>query len=360
MKKILLVIPSLVGGGAERVMTTMANNFCKDCNVEILTLTSKDCFYKLDSRVKLSNLGCSVNRKNKLTTVFTKLQSAFRGFFGIAKAVKTKKPDTIIAFLGSVISPLVILKALGLIKSQVIVSERADPTVRSKFSQWFERTFYPKADIIVCQAEQVKMLFDEKYREKCIVIPNPISADAIPPVYTGERRKIVVGVGRLAPQKNFSLLIKAFSRLPADFDEYKLQIYGGGPYESTLNKQIEVLNMQDRITLMGIKKNVMFEIADAELFVMSSNYEGFPNALVESMATGLPVISTDFSTGVAHEIIGDKNGIVIPVGDEDALVAAMTELLSDPQRRAEMSVENRKYLDKLSEDTVMTYWKNII
>ena len=200
----------------------------------------------------------------------------------------------------------------------------------------------------------------EKYREKCIVIPNPISADAIPPVYTGERRKIVVGVGRLAPQKNFSLLIKAFSRLPADFDEYKLQIYGGGPYESTLNKQIEVLNMQDRITLMGIKKNVMFEIADAVLFVMSSNYEGFPNALVESMATGLPVISTDFSTGVAHEIIGDKNGIVIPVGDEDALVAAMTELLSDPQRRAEMSVENRKYLDKLSEDTVMTYWKNII
>lgn len=360
MKKILMVIPSLVGGGAERVMTTLANGLSEDYDVEILTISSAETFYKLNNSVKVSTLGRRVNRKNSLTLLFTKIGCAISGFFGMYKAVKQKNPHTIIAFLGTATFPLTILRFFGLIKCRLIVSERADPTVRGGFYKWFERTFFPKADVIVCQGQRVEQFFKVRDRKKCVVIPNPICAEAIPPLYNGNRRKCIVGVGRLASQKNFTMLINAFSKLPEEFSEYKLEIYGMGPMQSALEKQIESLSISDRATLMGVQKNVMFSVADATLYVMSSDYEGFPNALAEAMATGLPVISTDFPTGVASEIVGADNGIVIPIGDENALLCAMVELLSDEERREKMSLENRKCLDTFSEDVVLKMWKEVI
>jgi glycosyltransferase involved in cell wall biosynthesis len=111
---------------------------------------------------------------------------------------------------------------------------------------------------------------------------------------------------------------------------------------------------------MGVKQNVMHYISDVALYVMSSNYEGFPNALVEAMATGLPVISTDFPTGVAREVISNKNGWVIPVGDGDALLVAMETALSDESHWNEISLENRKLLEELSEARVVEKWKAVL
>jgi len=116
----------------------------------------------------------------------------------------------------------------------------------------------------------------------------------------------------------------------------------------------------DRAKLMGVKKNVMHYISDVALYVMSSNYEGFPNALAEAMATGLPVISTDFSTGVAKDIVKAENGIVVPVGDEQALLAAMEKMLSQKEKWESVSVENRKLLDTLSEKNVMEMWLDVL
>ena len=118
--------------------------------------------------------------------------------------------------------------------------------------------------------------------------------------------------------------------------------------------------LSGRAKLMGVKKDVMHYISDAALYVMSSDYEGFPNALVEAMATGLPVISTDFPTGVASDIIKAENGIVVPVGDEGALVSAMEKMLSAEEKWEAMSVENRKLLDILSEKNVMEMWMQVL
>ncbi len=359
MKKCLLLIPRMGNGGAERVMATIANNLCREHEVRIVTMTDADCFYPLDERVTVTGLGQGVNRKNKLTRLFSTAFGGVKVFFALRRVVKEWKPDVLLSFLQSSNAMAILLKMFGM-KCRLVVSERCDPTVRSGFNRRFERRFYRKADAVVCQSRAVTTFFPEKHRGNTVVIPNPIAADAIPPRHEGERRKTVVGVGRLDTQKNFKMLISAFSKLPDAFSDYTLEIYGGGWQEKELQEHIKSLGLEDRAQLMGVKKGVMSYVADAALYVMSSDFEGFPNALAEAMATGLPVISTDFSTGVAKDIVGEKNGIVIPVGDETALVEAMVTILSDESRWDDMSRANRELLDTLSEDRVMALWNDVL
>ena len=360
MKKCMFLIPRMQGGGAERVMATIANNICREYETKIVTFTDAESFYWLEDKVQIVGFGQSVNRKNKLTYMLSTVSGGIKLFFRLKKQVRTYCPDVILSFLRQPIFLSIVLKTFGVIRCPLIVSERNDPTKESKLSQWFERNFYYKADKIVCQSEKVRDFFKEKHRSKTIVIPNPIAADAIPPLFEGKRKNTVVSVGRLREQKNLSMLIRAFASLPERFSDYTLEIYGGGPLEEDLQKLIQSLGLEERAKLMGVKKNVMHYISDVALYVMSSNYEGFPNALVEAMATGLPVISTDFSTGVAKDIIKEENGIVIPVGDESALVEAMVKMLSVQDKWNDMSRANRKLLDALSEENVMAMWIDVL
>lgn len=355
MKKCLLLIPRMGNGGAERVMATIANNLCMENEVQIVTMTDAESFYALDERVKITGLGQNVNRKNKLTLMWSMAVGGIKTFFALKKKIKKEKPDVVLSFLQSANMMAILLKMFGG-KFRLVVSERCDPSERGFGNRFFEKHFYRKADVTVCQSKKVMEFFKEKDRAKMTVIPNPIAASAIPERFEGERRHTVVGVGRLSEQKNFEMLIRAFSALPEQFSDYTLEIYGGGPLEEKLRGLIEELGLFERAKLMGVRKNVMHYIADVALYVMSSNYEGFPNALAEAMATGLPVISTNFSTGVAKDIVKAENGIVISVGDKDALIAAMKKMLSEQEKWEQMSLENRKLLDTLSEKKVMEMW----
>ena len=359
MKKCLLLIPRMGNGGAERVMATIANNLCRENKVRIVTMTDAESFYPLDERVQIVGLGQRVNRKNKLTKLVTMAFGGIKGFFALRRTVKEFAPDVLLSFLQQANLMAILLRLTGT-RCRLVVSERCEPNERGFFDRWFERNFYRKADVVVCQSRKVIDFFPEKHRGNCVVIPNPIAADAIPPRHEGERRKTIVGVGRLSNQKNFKMLIGAFAKLPEAFSDFTLEIYGGGPLEGELQEHIKALGLQERAHLMGVKKGVMHYIADAALFVMSSDYEGFPNALVEAMATGLPVISTNFSTGVAKDIVKEENGIVIPAGDEAALVAAMEQMLADESRWEAYSLENRKLLDTLAEARIMQMWNEVL
>lgn len=359
MKKCLLLIPRMGNGGAERVMATIANNLCAKNEVQIVTMTDAESFYALDERVKITGLGQNVNRKNKLTLLFSMAIGGIKTFFALKKKIKKEKPDVVLSFLQSANMMAILLKMFGG-KFRLVVSERCDPSERGFGDRFFEKHFYSKADVTVCQSKKVMEFFKEKDRAKMTVIPNPIAASAIPERFEGERRHTVVGVGRLSEQKNFEMLIRAFAALPERFSDYTLEIYGGGPLEEKLQSLIEELGLSERAELMGVKKNVMHYISDVALYVMSSNYEGFPNALVEAMATGLPVISTNFSTGVAKDIVKEENGIVISVGDREALIAAMEKMLSEQEKWEQMSLENRKLLDTLSEKNVMEMWVQVL
>lgn len=360
MKKCLLLIPRMGSGGAERVMATIANNLCEKYEVRIITLTDAHSFYKLRDAVTIIGCGQKINRTNKFTECASLAVGGIKAILSLFRAVKTWKPDVMLSFLQSANAMAIILKMLGLLECRVVVSERCDPTVRSWLNRWFEYHFYKYADAIVCQSNNAASYFDEGTQQKICVIPNPISSDAIPQRYEGKRRKCIVAVGRLDEQKNYSMLINAFAKLPESLSEYTLEIYGGGNQEASLRVQIDRLSMGDRVFLKGVKPNVMFHVADAALYVMSSDFEGFPNALVEAMATGLPVISTDFSTGVAKELIHEENGKLIPVGDEAALVEAMTEVLSESGKWDAMSRKNCRILDVLSEEKVFLKWEDVL
>lgn len=359
MKKCLLLIPRMGNGGAERVMATIANNLCGEHEVQIVTMTDAESFYALDERVEITGLGQNVNRKNKLTLLCSMAIGGIKTFFALKKKIKNEKPDVVLSFLQSANMMAILLKMFGG-KFRLVVSERCDPSERGFGDRFFEKHFYCKADVTVCQSKKVMEFFKEKDRAKMTVIPNPIAASAIPERFEGERRHTVVGVGRLSEQKNFDMLISAFAALPEQFSDYTLEIYGGGPLEEKLQSLIEELGLSERARLMGVKKNVMHYIADVALYVMSSNYEGFPNALAEAMATGLPVISTNFSTGVAKDIVKAENGLVIPVGDENALVNAMEKMLSVQDKWNDMSLANRKLIDTLSESNVMQKWVEVL
>ncbi len=349
----------MCGGGAERVMATIANNLCREHEVHIVTMTDAESFYALDERVKITGLGQNVNRKNKITLLFTKAMGGIKIFFSLKRKIKKEKPDVVLSFLEAANIMALLLKMFGR-RFRLVVSERCDPNERGFGNRFFEKHFYHKADVIVCQSKKVMEFFKEKHRKKMVVIPNPIAASAIPERFEGKRRHTVVGVGRLFNQKNFEMLISAFASLPERFSDYTLEIYGGGPLEGKLQSLIDEKGLSERAKLMGVKKNVMHYISDVVLYVMSSNYEGFPNALAEAMATGLPVISTDFSTGVAGDIVKAENGIVIPVRDEKALALAMEKMLSEEEKWEQMSIENRKLLDTLSENNVMEMWVQVL
>jgi GalNAc-alpha-(1->4)-GalNAc-alpha-(1->3)-diNAcBac-PP-undecaprenol alpha-1,4-N-acetyl-D-galactosaminyltransferase len=359
MKKCLLLIPRMGNGGAERVMATIANNLCVENEVQIVTMTDAESFYALDERVMITGLGQTMSRKNIIIKLISASLGGLKACLALRKIVKREKIDVLVSFLGPASFLAIMLKLFGT-KCRVIVSERCDPTARGKIYQFFQKRFFPKADVIVCQSKKVTEFFKEKHRAKTVVIPNPIAASAIPPRFENKRRHTIVGVGRLDSQKNFEMLIRAFASLPESFSDYTLEIYGGGYLQEKLQSVINELGLQHKATLMGVKKNVMHYISDVALYVMSSDYEGFPNALAEAMATGLPVISTNFPTGVAADLIKEQNGIVIPVGDEQALLVAMEKMLSEEHKWEKMSLENRKLLDTLSEKNVIEMWKHTL
>lgn len=356
--KYLFLIPRLGGGGAERVLVTIANQLCKNNEIKILTITAAGSFYKLNETIEVRCIESPVNRKNKITLYFTEMTGALKSLYRIKREVDDWQPDAMLSFLTDTNFLAIILKMFGQIKCRLVVSERADPDRRGKMKKWFEKKLYPKADVIVCQSKPVADFFSKKHVDKIKVIQNPINRDAIPEVYSKERKKRIVGVGRLDYQKNFALLINAFAQLGEQFSDYQLEIYGNGSLEKELQNQIDSLRLTNRVHLMGMKKDVMHYIADASLFVLSSDFEGFPNALIEAMATGLPVISTDFTpTGVAAEIVTRNNGLIVPAGDVKSLAEAMREVLSDASLMEMYSKNNRKMLNKFDEHRIAMEWE---
>lgn len=352
--KIMFFIPRMTGGGAERVVANLANEFDRRGHfLVIYTPTDADSFYKLNSSVKIIGENYFVSKKTGIRQLKLLINGS-RLWFAYKRRIKTEKPDVIISFL-----PETNLIALThkIKDCKLIVSERNDPTQRSKFMQKLIRHFYPEADVLVCQSQKVADYFDCK---NTVVIPNPVDKTMLPKPYLNERRNVVSAVGRLMPQKNFANLIKAFSMLSDKCSEYTLEIYGDGVLRNELEELIRKLKMSGRIKLMGAYKNVLEHIKDTSLFVMSSDYEGYPNALAEAMSIGLPVICTDFYSGTARELVGTENGLLVPTNNSKALADAIEELLSDPDRRSKMSKENMKIIEKLSINTIADKWLELM
>lgn len=355
--RVLFVLPRMGGGGAERVAALLANSLATSGDtVHIHTLVGGDSFYPLNNNIIQSNSGVFVNRSNWLLAITSQIRYFGKSFHSVRELIKQHEFDIVLSFLVATDVLVWLCKRTGLSFIHVC-SERNDPTVRNHAKRYIIRKIYQSCDLLVCQGKAVANYYDTVASDKKIVIPNPIDPSILP-IRSPVISKKIVAVGRLDKQKNFSLLIDSFSDVHSIFQDSVLEIYGEGKLRTKLQQQIDRLGLSDHVTLFGACQNLLEKISDAALFVLSSDFEGFPNVLLESMAIGLPVVSTDFATGVARELIDKENGIIVPVRDREGLSTAICAIIADSELQEKMGNTNRERAREYYIDHIAQLWKD--
>ncbi len=358
-RKLLFHINSMGKGGAERVVSVLSGRFAKDgYETVIVTLWRADEEYELAEGVRRINLGDYHNIENT-----GRISLALGRFVNLRKVIRREKPDLVISFCNKA-NFRCSYSMLGM-KIPLLVSVRNDPQIDYFPYKHGVRRMERKASGCVFQTSDALNCFGDAFRRKSKVIWNPLDDKYMAAVNSVKKRsKYVVSVGRLSSQKNQLLLLRAFRKIMDRIPEYELRIYGEES-ESGVKKllcdYIEESGMRDRVRLMGQSSHLEEEISDASLFVLSSDYEGLPNALIEAMALGIPVISTDCPCGGPGELIEDGvSGILIPVRDEDRLADAMLNLLNNPCRAEEMGKRGAEIIEKVSPDGIYKQWKDFV
>jgi glycosyltransferase involved in cell wall biosynthesis len=197
--------------------------------------------------------------------------------------------------------------------------------------------------------------------DRGIVIPNAINEEFVRETFRGLRKKKIVSAGRLTSQKNFALLIEGFAKIANKHPDYKLVIYGDGPQKGKLQRLTKDLGISEKVEFPGYVNDFGDYIIDASLFVMSSNFEGMPNALMEAMALGLPCISTDCPSGGPKFLIKNGiNGFLIPVGDVDKLANIIDLVLSDKKLSQKVGENAYSILEELSNEKIYQNWENYL
>ena len=274
----------------------------------------------------------------------------------VRKMVRREKPDLVLA-LPEEIAAYVLPALLGT-GVPVYVSERNNPWVMPdvRITRFLRDHMYPFAKGVIFQTAMAKSFFPESIQRKGIVLSNPVDASRIPEQYTGEREKVVVAAGRLSSQKNMPLLLKAFAAFSEKHPEYRLRIYGEGELREELTELTRALNIAEKVEMPGRSTVLLEKMNPCGMFVLSSDYEGMPNVLLEAMCMGMPVVSTDCPSGGPKELIEDGvNGLLVPVGDEIAMCRAM-ERLTDPEYAKTLADNALKIREKLTSQEVFVSW----
>ena len=341
-------IGSLRRGGAERVISNLANYYAsKGWNVDICLLIDTKIGYEINNKVRIVDLNVSSGNNAIKTLVWIKK---------IRQYVRSNKPDRIVSFVGRI--NMLVLAATAGLKSYVIVSERNDPKHdgRGKLTISICNLMYKTADKIVFQTKYEQSCFSSGIEKKSIIIPNPVSVDD---TATRTNHHRVVTAGRLLPQKNHQMLINAIIKVKKVIPDIILDIYGEGMLRDKLTAQISDADASAYITLRGSVNDLHRRISDAAVFVMTSEFEGLSNALIEAMMMGLPCIST-FYNGIDEVIVNGQNGIVLQTNSEDELAESIIEILSNEDKSDHFSTEAIKSSQRYKADTVYKMWENVI
>lgn len=353
--KITFCIPSLGSGGAERVVSILANKFSEyGYEVSIIMLSHMLCVYPLSENVDIECLECDDDGNLPYIKRYPLRLKKIRN------AVKKLSPDVVISFMSE--TNIDVCYALSGMNIPVIVSERNDPAIdpASKIKQLMRKLAYFKPSGFVFQTPDAKAYFSKRIQKKSKIILNPL-AGYLPAPFEEEREKRIVAVGRLNKQKNFPMLIDAFSVFSQKYPEYVLEIYGEGVLEEKLQQYISDKKLNDRVILKGFCKNVHEQTLSAGMFVMSSDFEGMPNALLEAMAIGLPCISTDCPCGGPRMLIEPyENGILVPVNDTKKMTEAMLYMADHPEQAEKMS-KNAVYVrERANVESISEQWMDIV
>ena len=398
-KKVVMVMPHMVGGGAERVAAQIMNKLNErgyDTRF-ILTSAKKNEVVRSDLNEKTELILLSEEMKAETSgqklvhlparaysTIFGKLYEKQGKYVpaSIGKATiewqyhreikwlrnyLKQNPDmTVIAFSQPAM-PIIVLAADKL-PNKVIISERADPNrlMKKRYGKPFIEKYYTRADVAVFQTEDAKSVYPEAVSKKGTVIFNPLKDNLMQP-YHGERNKYITTFCRISNQKNLPLLVEAFDQVHSKHPEYTLRIIGDGSNEE--GREI-LQKIESRLNEFGLKKSVKFEpfmknvheavIKDA-MYVNSSDYEGISNAMLEAMAIGMPVVCTDCPIGGAKATITDgENGLLVPIQNAEALASAMNRMIEDNELADKLSHNASQIREELSLDKITEKWMQLL
>lgn len=347
-KKLLIVMGSMGRGGAEKVISHISECFAeKGWKVSIALLLFNRVDYKLHENVEIIDLtGDTESRKKR----------AFYWINGIRSLVKRINPDCVLSFAARV-NVITLLACLGK-KTKVVVSERNDPYCdgRSKGVDMLTNWLYPKASSVVFQTRRAATYFDKLKLTNSAIIPNPVSVQC---VAEKPKKGKIVTAGRLTPQKNQKMLITAFAEAVKEYPYTYLEIFGDGELKEELSALAETLGVGEKVIFKGNVLDLHRQISDSAAFVLSSDYEGLSNALLEAMMMGLPCISTDCA-GSDEYIVDGENGLLVPVGDEKAMATALKRILGDEETAACYGAAAMDSTKHLSKELLMSEWTKVI
>ena len=398
-KKVLMFMPHMIGGGAERVAAQLINQMHEnmidtkfflsgDSRSEVVRsdLNEKTPLWLLREEMPkeafVSKLGHKMLRvlsslmckpfelfKKSVPAEFAKLSITSqhcREIKFIRCMLQAEPGLTIIAFLQPTI-PIALLAAKGL-SNRVIISERGDPKrlMKKRYGKKFIEKYYLRADVVVFQTADAKNTYPKRIADKGVVISNPIKSD-LPAPYHGERNKNIITFCRISKQKNLPVLIEAFYLLHSDYSFYKLRIIGDASNDEgikvmgTIKKMIADFGIDDAVILEPFKYDVHQAIIKDAMYVNSSDYEGISNAMLEAMAIGMPVVCTDCPIGGAKAtIIDGENGLLVPIQDAEVLYKTMKMIVEDQALSQKLSANATKLREELSLSTIAERWKKLI
>ncbi len=353
------------GGGAERVAALLSNAWAdRGHEVRLVPTYSArgTCAYPLSSAVTVEFLADRVARTDRRPDV------QLRRLYEVRKLVKEFKPDVIVSFLSRV-NISVLLATWGL-NIPVVVCERTyPPSVPNSWTLRLSRRWlYPRAEAVVMQTDKgVAWVTQHCPGARGLKIANPV----VYPVPAGREQlkvedivsdtdQVALAVGRLHPLKRFDLLLHAFAEASAQLPNWRLVVLGEGEERQRLRALAIELGVSDRVSLPGIAGNMSDWYHRADLFVMTSAYEGFPNALLEAMAHGVAVISVDCDTGPAEIVQSGHNGLLVPMGDGAQGVAkAMKTLMDDSSARARYGVNATEVRGLYELSAIAQQWESL-
>ena len=353
-------------GGAERVAANLANSWA-DSGADVTLLVTYSgrgaCAYALNGGVRLRFLADEVPYHGR------SLVANLCRFFALRRIINSSGPSTAVSFLTNV-NIAVLLASSGLKRMRVIVSERVYPPAVPLGLIWggVRRLVYPFAHCVVMQtSEGLDWLSREIPKARGAIIPNPIpyplpaaEPTLLPEDWISPHRKLLLAVGRLSQEKGFDCLLEAFAELAPENPEWDLVILGEGPLRDQLENQAQALRAAHRVHLPGRVGNVGDWYARADLYVMSSHFEGFPNTLGEAMAHRCAAISFDCDTGPRDLIRHGENGLLVkPAGDAQALASALRQLMQGSTQRAEMAAKATEVRQQYSTDNILKLWDKL-
>ncbi|WP_456323238.1 glycosyltransferase family 4 protein [Hydrogenimonas sp.] len=359
--KILIYISSLTSGGAEKVASLMANYWSDKHQIILLTDSSlNDDFFKINGNVKRKSTNFKVSQKN----LFGKFATHIFGLYTLRSIIRSEKPDIIISHM-DIANVRVLLATMGL-GIPVIVEDHNNPEMKGMPQPWkaLKPITYRFANKIVLLTKELIRYYPPKTyaHSKIVIIPNPLD---IPKKIPDSNEVVLhkptfIALGSLTKQKGFDILLKTFAEVTKKLPKWHLVILGEGPKRKELEKLSKDLNINDKVSMPGRVKNPYGILKKADIYIMSSRFEGFPVALCEAMGVGLPCISFDCPTGPSDIIQHKKNGLLINYLDNKQLENSMIILAENNLLREKLSKEAIKINSTLQIDTIMAKWEQLL